>query len=592
MTSDLRQASMMQQADVVEGPADPSVLLNSIGVNVKVCKELLVQIQASLDRVEARRGQSQRTRSVQGPSHSAAGRAVGPPSACYTLFRLLPQDSEWAKNLERQLRTHTYELLPKEQLEAALRFLTEGPTEECTLYQTAEGPTQGPSMCQCAEHLSAEHLSAEYVSAEYQSAEGSTEGPTLYQSVLDFSLENTQEQQLRGGAQMQDLSDCRCPGESSEEGPPSSLPPSMALLHIEEGDISSITHSPPPHQKIHSLLFKRHLAPCNSTPRSTGVQLISDISHLVSSPYASQSYCTAGDKSANLSQPNSYPVVRAAAREQHQRDRDLEAGMKRAQEELLFESERTAEGEGQGTAEGEAKGTAEGEGQGTAEGESQGTAEGEAQGTAEGESEGAVEGEAKGTAESRAQGTTEGEAPGTAEGEAQGTVQGKAQATAEEESERTAAGESERTAAGESERTAAGESERRAAGDFKRTTAGESERTAGEAQEGEVNTKAWGLASHHQLYMNNMGIRSHLTLDNEPDSAEKDSALVCKVVSRAESREGQEPGKSLPGTRLSEPSEVCCSPHEQGEPQWASLLTDSYRAHSTLDDILQAHLHD
>ncbi|KAJ0004154.1 hypothetical protein NQD34_010368 [Periophthalmus magnuspinnatus] len=578
------------QTGDIDGPADPSVLLNTMAVNLKVCRELLQQAQASLDCVEARRGRGHR--------------AVAPPFAHYSLFRLLPEDSEWVKSLETQLCTCIYELLLKEQLTAALSFLAEGPTEECTLYQSAEGPTQGSSLHQSAEgptlgpslhqpaHQSAGHLSAEL-----------TEGPTLYQSALDlFPSENTQEQQLSGGAQTQDLSDCSktidqsdritgailsqmsdasvyagClrersgerngerSGESSDEGPPQ---PAIGLLHMEVGDLSGITHSPPHHQKILSLLFRRHLTPCNSTPQSTGVQPIFDSCPLVISPYTSQSFCTAVDESANLSyqQVNSNSAVRKAVSEHNQEEGDLKAGMKRTEDHLLFESAGTVEGEAQGTAEGETQGTAEGKTQRTAEGESEGKAVGEIGGTAEGESEG----------------TAEGESEGTAKGEPQGTAEGRV----EEEFGGTAEGESEETVEGESEGTAQGDTQGTAEGEFGGTAEGESERTA-QAQEGEVNNKDWELAQCHQPSdVSHMDIRTHLTLDNVLDCIEeKDSALVYKVSSRSESREGSV--ESLPSTH---PSKDCCSQHGQGEPLWASL--DGCRAHSTLDNILQTHIED
>ncbi|XP_072301562.1 uncharacterized protein [Eucyclogobius newberryi] len=282
----------------MEGPAntaapeaDPSLLLNTMALNVKVCRELLQQTRVSLDCVEARLGPGHGARSVSRPaSHTAAGQALGPSSARYSLFRGLPEDSEWAQLLERQLCTRTFELLPTEQLAEALSFLTE--TEESHHYQSAEGP---------------QHQSAE--GPQHQSAKGpqhQSEGPTLYQSALELSRsDSTQELQPRGGAHMEeDLSDNGESDGNSEEGPLSPPTPSLGLLHMEL-ELSSISHSPHQHKML-NVLFKRHLAPCNSTPRNTGVQPIFESRPLVNSLSASQSFCTAVDEPADHSEGDVY----------------------------------------------------------------------------------------------------------------------------------------------------------------------------------------------------------------------------------------------------------------------------------------------
>ncbi|XP_037605266.1 inactive serine/threonine-protein kinase TEX14-like isoform X2 [Sebastes umbrosus] len=289
--------------------------ISTIAVNLKVSRELLREATRSLDTVENppqldHRGEEQLD-SVTGlrdaPSYiytdsprassvssfslsstdlSGVSAAVGPRSKQYSLVPHRGED--WGKNLEAQLLSRVWELLSQEEL--AL-WLNHYPAEE-QRHEEEEGRSLPllSSGCSMTERRS-------------EGADLSTEELSRYTSALDRSLLHIlpEEQQTSSSPEDADVTMevCRpaatgsllldphnsislfsspeyesCPitSEKTDPDPDAQYTPNTNLARLDMAllaELSSITSSPAqPQEKLHGVSVNGRAPPCNSTPRS------------------------------------------------------------------------------------------------------------------------------------------------------------------------------------------------------------------------------------------------------------------------------------------------------------------------------------
>ncbi|CAL1572807.1 unnamed protein product [Knipowitschia caucasica] len=380
----------------MEAPLDPRApssgpcsLLHTMAVNLKVSHRLVQQIQKDLGRLELS------ATGARGPDVSpwvAKGRrsscpvSVGPPCGPYSLLRSLPEDCEWAQNLETQLRTGVFHLMTEEQLDQALCFLCEEPIEETT-EENSEGPTL---YCSALDRIEAQLCGGAEGEDSGRSPEHSDGGDSRRSPEHSHggdrrrspehsdggnsrrSPEHSDGGDSRRSPEHSDGGNSRSPehsdggdrrrstehsdggaegGDNSEEDPT----PSVDLLQMERGELSSIMQSPH-HLRLHHPHL-RPQAPCYSTPRSTGEPSV------LRSPFSSQSFFTAVDRSAEHRDeaPTPPPLLFASEGRTETQEEAQEEAEEEAQEEAELEDQEEAELEDQEEAEEEAQGEAEGE---------------------------------------------------------------------------------------------------------------------------------------------------------------------------------------------------------------------------------------
>ncbi|XP_074466779.1 uncharacterized protein LOC141752626 [Sebastes fasciatus] len=272
--------------------------ISTIAVNLKVSRELLREATRSLDTVEnppqldhreeeqldsvtglrdapsyiytdSSRASSVSSFSLSSTDLSGVSAAVGPRSKQYSLVPHRGED--WGKNLEAQLLSRVWELLSQEEL--AL-WLNHYPAEE----------EEGRSL----PLLSSERRS--------EGADLSTEELSRYTSALDRSLLHILPEQQQTSSSPEDadvtMEVCRpaatgsllldphnskyesCPitSEKTDPDPDAQYTPNTNLARLDMAllaELSSITSSPAqPQEKLHSVSVNGRAPPCNSTPRS------------------------------------------------------------------------------------------------------------------------------------------------------------------------------------------------------------------------------------------------------------------------------------------------------------------------------------
>uniref|UniRef100_A0A4W6DU50 Protein kinase domain-containing protein n=1 Tax=Lates calcarifer TaxID=8187 RepID=A0A4W6DU50_LATCA len=272
-------------------------------VNLKVSQGLLQQANWSLDTVENhplldRRGEGQldsvtrfrdtpvyihtvsSTSSSSVSSTNLLGAAAGPNSNQYHL--LLHKGDHWVKNLEAQFLSRDWELLSQEELDL---WLSHYPAQQ---QQYEQGwLLQHSSDCYMIEghSVSADHRTKEL--SQYRSAPVNIlSGNKLETSSLQVNAEVTVEvcRPVASGSPLLDNHNTKCesfpnisektdadPGVSGTQAqytPNTNLAQSdMALL----AELSSITYSPAQPQEKRRICVNRHGPPCNSTPRCPDV---------------------------------------------------------------------------------------------------------------------------------------------------------------------------------------------------------------------------------------------------------------------------------------------------------------------------------